>query len=95
MPFHIAHTHRFSVTHTMLAHTRTPHMKMRKINSKRNIVPRDEVGEMTLKFMLVVKDQTRNLMKMLDARRLDLRVKRVSLVTCHIDGGGGGDGDTL
>lgn len=51
------------------------HMEMRKINSKRR--------EMTLKFMRVVKDQTRNLMKMLDARRLDLRVKRVSLVSCH------------
>lgn len=32
-------------------------------------------GKMTLKFMPVVKDQTRNLMKMLDARRLDLRVR--------------------
>lgn len=63
----------------MLAYTDADtHMEMRKINfpSKKH-----GDGAMTLKFMPVIKDQTRNLMKMLDARRLDLRVKESAW--CH------------
>lgn len=80
MPYHIARTqNRFLVAHTMAtAHPDTWQCEQNKFRpGMLCAAARDE--EMTLKFMLVVKDQTRNLMKMRDARRLDLRVKRVSL----------------